>query len=73
MSLAEKFARKKVFRNSDYLSTDHVPDKLMYRDEEMDRILDEIAFQFDDKVGSNLLVSGPTGTGKTHSLKKICE
>ncbi len=73
MSLAEKFARKKVFRNSDYLSTDHVPDRLMYRDEEMDRILDEIAFQFDDKVGSNLLVSGPTGTGKTHSLKKICE
>ncbi len=73
MSIAEKFQRKKVFRNPDYLSPQCVPDKLRYRDKEMDKILDEIVFQFDDRAGSNLLVSGPTGTGKSHSLKKICE
>jgi len=73
MSLTEKFERKKVFRNASHLSKVHVPDNLRYRDEEMDKILDEIAFQFDDGAGSNLLISGSTGTGKTHSLRKICD
>lgn len=73
MSLMEKFERKKVFRNPNCLSPDHIPDELKYRDDEMDKILSEIVFQLDDKIGSNLLVSGPTGTGKTHSLKKICD
>lgn len=73
MSLTEKFERKKVFRNASHLSKEHVPDNLRYRDDEMDKILDEIAFQFDDGAGSNLLISGSTGTGKTHSLRKICE
>ncbi|MFO7992252.1 MAG: AAA family ATPase [Thermoplasmata archaeon] len=72
MSFAEKMERKKVFRNTEYLSIHHVPDNLRYRDEEMDQILDEIAFQFDEGAGSNLLISGSTGTGKTHCLKKLC-
>ena len=65
--------RKKVFKDTSCLSRDHIPNRLIYRDEEVYKIMDEVEFQFEDKVGANLLISGPSGTGKTHCLSKICE
>ncbi|MFO7990851.1 MAG: AAA family ATPase [Thermoplasmata archaeon] len=65
--------RKKVFRDTSYLSRNHIPNRFIYRDEEVNRIMEEVEFQFEDKIGANLLISGPAGTGKTHCLKKICD
>lgn len=70
-TLANKLNAPTVFENPEYLSDGYIPERLIYREEEMEKIADEIIFQLKDGIGSHLLVSGPPGTGKTHSLKKL--
>lgn len=70
-TLANKLNAPTVFENPEYLSDGYIPERLRYREKEMEKVADEIIFQLKDGIGSHLLVSGPPGTGKTHSLKKL--
>ncbi len=63
--------RSEVFDNEHYLSTDFIPEELLYRDKEMEEIYSNFEKPFRDRIARHMLINGPPGTGKTHASKKV--
>lgn len=64
-------AEKSVFFNRDAMSPHFLPDKIMYRDREIEKIMRSITPLFHNKRPRNTFLYGKPGTGKTSSIKYI--
>lgn len=60
-----------VFENEQYLSTDYIPDELLFREDEMEKIYSNFEKPFRGRLTRHMLINGPPGTGKTHASKKV--
>ncbi|MFA4798661.1 Cdc6/Cdc18 family protein [Pyrococcus kukulkanii] len=65
----EKFLQKGlILVNPHVLDEDYIPDKLLFRDEEIRRIVQYFARFLKGLSPGNLLIYGPPGVGKTHAI-----
>lgn len=60
-----------IFKNREVLRHDFVPSRLPHREEELSRVAEILAPTLAGARGSNALVYGKTGTGKTASVKYV--
>ncbi len=73
MALSVSFrAGPSVFRDQAKLSFDYVPEKMLHREGQMQRLFSYFRPVADAGVSSNAFLYGPVGTGKTHSAKRFC-
>ena len=61
-----------VFKDQAKLSFDYVPEKMLHREAQMQRLFSYFRSVVEAGVSSNAFVYGPVGTGKTHSAKRFC-
>jgi len=62
-----------LFQNRDALSTEYVPDKLPFREDQIRQVAQILAPALHGSKPSNLLLYGKTGTGKTAVAKLVVE
>jgi len=60
-----------IFKNREVLRHDFIPSRLPHREEELSRVAEILAPTLSGFRGSNALVYGKTGTGKTASVKYV--
>lgn len=53
------------------LSEDYIPEEVLHREEQIKKIKDIFQNFSDNKVGTNILILGVTGSGKTLIVKKV--
>lgn len=61
-----------VFKDQGKLSFDYVPEKMIHREAQMQRLFSYFRSVVDAGVASNAFLYGPVGTGKTHGAKRFC-
>ncbi|MEK6987873.1 MAG: AAA family ATPase [Candidatus Thermoplasmatota archaeon] len=61
-----------VFKDQGKLSFDYVPEKMLHREAQIQRLFSYFRSVVDAGVASNAFLYGPVGTGKTHSAKRFC-
>lgn len=61
-----------VFKDQAKLSFDYVPEKMLHREAQMQRLFSYFRPIVDAGISSNAFLYGPVGTGKTHSAKRFC-
>jgi cell division control protein 6 len=66
-------ADSSIFANREVLSPHYTPQKLLYREREINNIEKALAPSLKGNRGRNLFVYGKTGTGKTSCLKYVIE
>ncbi len=66
-------AKKKIFKNESVLSVNYIPEKPLFRERELKEIYLEVSPIFDGHKGTNLLIYGATGTGKTMVVRYFLE
>tara|TARA_B100000745_G_scaffold68687_1_gene40929 strand:- start:384 stop:1619 length:1236 start_codon:yes stop_codon:yes gene_type:complete len=62
---------KSLIKNRDVLHFDHIPEQILHRDPEQEKIAQTLIPILMGSRPSNLLVYGKTGTGKTLVIKKV--
>src|SRR3989338_10573780 len=62
-----------IFRDKGALSPHYVPETLLYRDEEIRKIMVCLAPVLKNQKAKNLFVYGKSGTGKTVSTKHVLD
>ncbi|MCX6802054.1 MAG: AAA family ATPase [Candidatus Diapherotrites archaeon] len=60
-----------LFSNPEALDTDFIPPLMPFRESEIKEIAASISQLLEGKSGRNLLITGKTGIGKTHAVKKV--
>ena len=65
-------AGRSVFKDQGKLSFDYVPEKMVHREAQMQRLFSYFRPIVEAGVSSNAFLYGPVGTGKTHSAKRFC-
>ncbi len=61
----------KIFEDRNALSPHFVPDLLLYREEELKRMMVALAPIINGKKGKNIFIYGKTGSGKTSSARLV--
>lgn len=61
-----------VFKDQAKLSFDYVPEKMLHREAQMQRLFSYFRPIVDAGISGNAFLYGPVGTGKTHSAKRFC-
>ncbi|MFH1257463.1 MAG: AAA family ATPase, partial [Candidatus Micrarchaeota archaeon] len=61
----------RIFRNQRALMPEYVPSSLLHRDNQIREIADSLKPTLKHLKPQNLLIHGPTGTGKTSSVKYV--
>jgi len=69
----EDVTKDGVFESDKYLDSSYIPEKLLFRDEEMDTIYSNFKKPLQGRTPSHMLIHGPPGAGKTHAVQKIVE
>ncbi len=74
----ERFSKKsKIFNKKEALQSKYIPEKIPYREEEIEKIATILAPSLKGEKPSNLFIYGKTGTGKTlcmlHVLNQLKE
>jgi len=62
-----------IFKNKSVLSPHYVPQELLYREEELKKMMLGVAPAFKGFKPKNILIYGKTGTGKSITTKKLLE
>lgn len=63
---------RSVFKDQGKLSFDYVPEKMVHREKQMQRLFSYFRPVVEAGASSNAFLYGPVGTGKTHSAKRFC-
>ena len=71
MNFKDILSERSVFINKDALSPHYLPEKIIHREKEIEKIMRVIAPVFKNKRPNNVFIYGKTGTGKTSSVKYI--
>lgn len=72
IDIFEKAVEEKgILLNPSVLSDTYVPERLLFRDEEIGKIARNLAKFFKSDYPDNTLIFGPPGTGKTHAIKMV--
>lgn len=61
-----------TFKDASKLSFDYVPEKLVHRERQIQRLFNLFRPLADTGMPANAFLWGPVGTGKTHSAKRFC-
>ena len=61
-----------VFKDQGKLSFDYLPEKMVHREAQMQRLFSYFRPIVEAGTSSNAFLFGPVGTGKTHSAKRFC-
>jgi len=61
-----------VFKDPGKLSFDYLPEKMIHRERQMQRLFSLLRPVVEAGASSNAFLYGPVGTGKTHSAKRFC-
>ena len=67
----ESFDKNKIFKNKAILQTNHHPEEILHRDEQIKQIASILAPVLRGDRVSNLFLYGKTGTGKTLSIQYV--
>lgn len=73
MNFRDILAEKSVFLNKDALSPHFLPDKIVHREKEIEKIMRAVTPVFKNKRPNNVFLYGKSGTGKTASIKYIAK
>jgi len=60
-----------VFKNADVFTERYIPERLIFRDDEINQILENVAKAFQDIKPQNMFIWGSPGTGKTTAFEMI--
>ena len=71
LNFRDILSERSVFFNRDALSPHFLPDKIVHREKEIERIMRSITPVFRGKRPRNIFLYGKTGTGKTSSVKYV--
>jgi len=71
LNFRDILAEKSVFYNRDALSPHFIPEKILHREKEIEKIMRGLTPIFQNKRPKNVFLYGKTGTGKTCSVKYI--
>ena len=72
-NLNDLMAESSIFANREVLSPHFTPQKLLYREKEINNIEKALAPSLKGESGRNLFIYGKTGTGKTSCVKYVIE
>lgn len=72
MSSVSFRAGPSVFKDQGKLSFDYVPDRMIHREKQMQRMFSYLRPIVEAGASSNAFLYGPVGTGKTHTAKRFC-
>ena len=72
-SFSELSSEQKIFRDKAVLSPHFVPSQLLYRDNEVRKVMQAVAPALHNSKARNLFVYGKTGTGKTCVAKYVLQ
>ncbi|HKW43553.1 MAG TPA: cell division control protein Cdc6, partial [Thermoplasmata archaeon] len=61
-----------VFKDQGMLSFDYLPDKMVLREKQTQRLFSLLRPIVEAAASSNAFLYGPVGTGKTHTAKRFC-
>jgi cell division control protein 6 len=67
----ESFDENNIFKDKSILQTNHKPEDILYRDEQIKQIASILAPVLRGEKTSNLFLYGKTGTGKTLSIQYV--
>ena len=68
----ENFIKKEsIFTNKSVLLSSHIPESILYREEQIQEVANILAPALRVERPSNLFIYGKTGTGKTLSVRHI--
>jgi len=74
MNLFEKqLTKQSVFTDKDIISPHHVPQRLPFREKQIDEITQGLVSVVNSAKPNNLFVYGKTGTGKTSTVKFVTD
>jgi archaeal cell division control protein 6 len=74
MNLFEKqLTKQSVFINKDIISPHHIPERLPFREKQIEDITQGLAAVANSSKPNNLFVYGKTGTGKTSTVKFVTD
>jgi cell division control protein 6 len=71
LNFRDILAEKSVFLNKDALSPHFLPEKIVHREKEIEKIMRAVTPVFKAKRPNNVFLYGKSGTGKTASIKHI--
>ena len=71
MNFKDILSEKSVFINKDALSPHYLPERIIHREKEIEKIMRVVAPVFKNKRPNNVFIYGKHGTGKTSSVKSI--
>ena len=69
----DSFDKNTIFKNKSILQTNHTPQTIPHRDEQINQIAAILAPVLRGERTSNLFLYGKTGTGKTLSVQYVMD
>jgi cell division control protein 6 len=69
----KQLSKSTVFTNKDIISPHYVPEKLPFREKQIEDITNGLSAVINNSKPNNLFIYGRTGTGKTASVKHVLE
>ncbi|MBU1129402.1 MAG: orc1/cdc6 family replication initiation protein [Nanoarchaeota archaeon] len=72
-NIFDSFDKKSIFRDKSLLQTNHQPEEILHREEQIKQLASILAPVLRGERASNLFLYGKTGTGKTLSIKYVSD
>jgi cell division control protein 6 len=69
----KQLSKNTVFANKDIISPHYIPEKLPFREKQIEEITNGLSAVINNSKPNNLLIFGKTGTGKTSTVKHVLE